>query len=48
MLLYALKYIYFYLKAGNQHNIHSPFVYELYTLVIQGEKDFYAFEELEK
>lgn len=48
MLLYALKYISFYLKAGNQHNVHSPFVYNLYTSVIQGEEEFYAFEELEK
>ncbi|WP_291720133.1 O-methyltransferase [Bernardetia sp.] len=48
MLSYILKYIYFYLKAGNQHNVHSPFVYQLYTLIIQGSEEYYAFEELEK
>ncbi|WP_338761091.1 class I SAM-dependent methyltransferase [Bernardetia sp. ABR2-2B] len=48
MLLYALNYLYFYLKAGNQHAVHSPFVYKLYTLVVQDKKKYYAFSELEK
>ncbi|AFM04378.1 putative O-methyltransferase [Bernardetia litoralis DSM 6794] len=47
MLLYALKYLYFYFKAGNQHAVHSPFVYQLYTLSIKNTKDYYAFSELE-
>ncbi len=48
MLFYVLNYLYFYLKAGNQHAIHSPFVYKLYTLVVQSKKEYYAFSELEK
>jgi predicted O-methyltransferase YrrM len=47
MLFYALKYFYFYLKASDKHAIHSPFVYELYTLAIQSKKEYYAFFELE-
>ncbi len=47
MLLYALKYLYFYIKAGDKHAVHSPFVYQLYTLVIQARNEYYAFSELE-
>lgn len=47
MLLYVLKYLFFYLKAGDKHAVHSPFVYELYTLAVQSEKEYYAFLELE-
>jgi predicted O-methyltransferase YrrM len=47
MLFYALNYVYFYLKAGDKHAVHSPFVYELYTLAIQAKKEYYAFIELE-
>ncbi|WP_338811882.1 class I SAM-dependent methyltransferase [Bernardetia sp. Wsw4-3y2] len=47
MLFYALNYVYFYLKAGNQQAVHSSFVYELYTLAIQTKKEYYAFSELE-
>ncbi len=47
MLLYAIKYIYSYLRAANRQTIHSPFVYQLYTLAIQDEKEYYAFSELE-
>lgn len=48
MLFYALKYLFFYLKADDKHAVHSPFVYHLYTLAIQAEKEYYAFSELEK
>lgn len=47
MLFYVLNYLYFYLKAGDEHAVHSPFVYELYTLSIQNNKEYYAFSELE-
>lgn len=47
MLVYVLKYLYFYLKAGNEQAVHSSFVYELYTLAIQSKKEYYAFSELE-
>ncbi len=35
------------LKAGNEHDIHSPFVYDLYTKVIIDNSSFYAFEKIE-
>ena len=47
MLVYALKYLSFYLKAKNERSLLSPFVYQLYTLVIQANQEYYAFSELE-
>lgn len=35
------------LRAGNEHTIHSPFVYDLYTGVIADRSSFYAFEKVE-
>jgi predicted O-methyltransferase YrrM len=35
------------LKAGNEHSIHSPFVYDLYTNVIKDKNSFYAFDKVE-
>ncbi|HXP50712.1 MAG TPA: SAM-dependent methyltransferase, partial [Bacteroidia bacterium] len=42
------KYIQYLLKAKNEHSIHSPFVFKLYTEVIADRNKFYAFDELEK
>jgi len=42
------KYIHYLLKARNEHSIHSPFVYKLYTEVIPDKNRFYAFDELDK
>lgn len=34
-------------KAGNAHDIHSPFVFELFTQLIDLQKDYYVFDEIE-
>ena len=47
MLFYVLNYLYFYLKAGDEHAVHSPFLYKLYTFAIQSKKEYYAFAEIE-
>jgi predicted O-methyltransferase YrrM len=36
------------LTAGNAHNIHSPYVYDLYTKVIAERGEYYCFEDIEK
>ncbi len=42
------KYIQYLLKAKDEHGIHSPFVFKLYTEVITDKNRFYAFDELDK
>jgi predicted O-methyltransferase YrrM len=44
----AKKYLRYKLKARNEHSIHSPFVFKLYTEVITNKEKYYAFEELNK
>ncbi len=46
----AIKAYWKYLwNAKNEHRLHSPFVYELYTQVIKHQEfDFYAYQEIEK
>ncbi len=44
MLFSYLSYL---LTAQDEHAIHSPFVFELYTEVIRTDDVFYAFEEIE-
>lgn len=48
MLKYALRYLWFYLRAGNAHTIHSPFVYQLYTQIIDTDSYFYDFDPIEQ
>ncbi|OHX65244.1 O-methyltransferase [Flammeovirga pacifica] len=40
-----LKYKY---TAGNAHGLHSPFIYHLYTQIIEPEKHYYVFDEIEE
>lgn len=48
-LIYRIiSYLRYRLKAGNAHDIHSPFVFELYTKIIAAQKSFYAFEAIEQ
>lgn len=35
------------LSAGNAHQLHSPFAYELYTRVIDVQKNYYSFSNIE-
>jgi len=42
------KYLQYRLHAGNEHGLHSPYVYKLYTEVISNKNNYYAFDELDK
>lgn len=44
----AKKYLQYKLKAKNEHSIHSPFVFKLYTEVICNKEKYYAYDELDK
>ena len=46
-LKFLLNYAKYRLKSGNEHNIHSPFVYELYNNVITDETPFYVYDDIE-
>jgi len=42
------KYFQYKLHAKDEHAIHSPFVYKLYTEIISNKNKFYAFSDLNK
>ena len=42
------KYLQYKLNAKDEHSIHSPFVFKLYTEVISNQNNYYAFDELNK
>jgi predicted O-methyltransferase YrrM len=42
------KYLQYKLTAKDEHSIHSPFVFKLYTDVINNPNSYYAFDELNK
>jgi len=42
------KYLQYRMRAGNEHSIHSPFVFTLYTEVISGKNKFYSYDDLNK
>jgi predicted O-methyltransferase YrrM len=46
----AAKYLTYYLKASNGkgHGMHSPFVYDFIEQVLNDDRDFYAYTEIEK
>jgi predicted O-methyltransferase YrrM len=43
----TVKYLNYSLSAGNAHAIHSPFVFDLFTNVIEDTAPYYAFEKVE-
>jgi len=46
-LAYITRYITYLLRAKTKYYLHSPFVYQLMSEVIQDERHFYAFDEIE-
>ena len=40
-------YLQFLLASKNEHSLHSPFVFELYTKIIQTKTQFTVFEQIE-
>lgn len=46
-LKFVLRYFRFLLDSKNEHSIHSPFIFNLYTKVIQSQKEYYIFSEIE-
>jgi predicted O-methyltransferase YrrM len=48
ILFRIISFIKYYLKSGNAHGLHSPFVFDLYNDVISTNKQFYHFDFLEK
>lgn len=45
---FFLRYLSFILSAKDEHSIHSPFVFDLYTKAIKPRKNFYVFTAIEK
>ncbi|QIX60633.1 class I SAM-dependent methyltransferase [Hymenobacter sp. BT18] len=48
MLYQVLSYFRFYLRSGNAHGLHSPFVFDLYAHVINHDGAFAAFPAIEQ
>jgi predicted O-methyltransferase YrrM len=46
-IIFLFRYLKHYFSAGNEHGLHSPFVYELYSQTIRPKKDYYVFSEIE-
>jgi predicted O-methyltransferase YrrM len=44
---FLFKYIYFFFTSGNEHGLHSPFVFDLYSKGIRPKKSFYIFNQIE-
>jgi predicted O-methyltransferase YrrM len=43
-----LDYFRYKLKAGDEHSIHSPFVFDLYINTFYAQKQYYEFNEIEE
>ena len=43
----ALSYLSYWLRSGNAHGLHSPFVYGLYTTVVCHDGEFRAYGRIE-
>lgn len=46
-LFIAKQYVKYYLHAKNAHGIHSPFVFDFIENVIQDNRHYYAFDDIE-
>lgn len=45
---FILRYATYLISARNEHWLHSPFVFDLYTQAIKPKKRFYIFSKIEK
>lgn len=41
------SYIAFYFQSGNEHGLHAPFIFDIYTSAIRPNKFFYPFLKIE-
>ena len=46
-LTLLFRYLHHYFTAGNEHGLHSPFVFELYSGTIRPKKNYYIFHQIE-
>jgi predicted O-methyltransferase YrrM len=44
---FLIKYICFLFTSGNEHGLHSPFVFNLYSQGLRPKKKFYIFDKIE-
>jgi predicted O-methyltransferase YrrM len=47
-LSFFFRYLKYLIRSGNEHSIHSPFIFDLYTHAIKPKKWYYKFNEIEK
>jgi predicted O-methyltransferase YrrM len=47
-LFLVFRYLLFLFRSGNEHSIHSPYIFDLYLHSIKPKKHFYIFSEIEK
>jgi len=47
LLFPIISYLSYYLKAVNEHSLHSPFIYDFYTNIVKPHKMYYAFDKIE-
>ncbi len=43
-----IRFLRYYFRAKTRYNVHSPFVFEFIEKVLEDERAFYAFEEIEE
>lgn len=46
-LKFITNYVKYRFKSGNEHNIHSPYLFEFYNNVICDENPFYIYKDIE-
>ena len=47
ILLSFFRYLNFLASSGNEHSIHSPFIFDIYTKAIRSKKQYYSFPIIE-
>ena len=46
-LLLVFRYLHYWLHATDEHSLHAPFIFELYTKVIKADRQLPVFQEIE-